>query len=305
MATNFDSGTVRLVRPRDAELSKEDIPHNDAQSPTTHTRSRTSVHEGGRALGVARSAENPIHPATSESDVNLYFMGGGTRTDSMIEIADGEQFETEQFVLSQELRAAMIDGPSGRYLPIDKLESIVTTERVTTFLSIMFSSATSTVRLDTAEYTFQICNTAKDSPQRRGIFAILTLLYQSKDILQFIKAGVHDGHLPFALEPNRCALGLKKGHLVIQKWNPLIYESFVDTYQWNVLVPIFKFAVKPGDEYQHYSLDPKQVLPQREVKESKPAQRGGSAEVRCVQFHEAHHNLASLTAGSVYVSLAY
>ncbi|KAK3369851.1 protein kinase [Podospora didyma] len=220
-------------------------------------------------------------------------------------------------LLQKKLRKAMVRHHNGsRFLPIQKLEEIVTAETVKEELTSYFPL----LPPESVEvFTEYICkrHLVQPPPPSRGrlrsradpksptykepkyttcqrIFAILILIDRFGDILEFIRQRLLDIDLPFIVEEDGeedgdCRLVKKDGSRLacFDSWSPNFLDQF-DHYQWIMLAPFFARADDFQEKVFHYPLEPRLILPW--VEHDLAATPGGFSRVTRVKIHASHHN---------------
>lgn len=207
---------------------------------------------------------------------------------------DENEGRDAQKQLGRRLRAAYCKSTASDkdavFIPISKIESILTQETVQDILKQEFpelQSAESKPDLD--KLTQDIC------PSRRRLFALLLLNLSAGCIKCFVNCGVTDMDFPFAQAPNSSELTEvhPRGDVEYQRpvdcfseWKPSEVEWFL---RWQHVVASPFFDLAPESLYL-YILPKDSVLP---FIESESAGEGGHANVWKVLIHPAHHNCPS------------
>ena len=197
------------------------------------------------------------------------------------------------------------DESTRRFLPYDKLDQLVTRERVCIELRRDLSCPESYVeayadqiwgrsyleltRGDPFRVTSRSRHTSHTTMRR--LFAILAFMDLLPLIVDFIKSKIYDRHLPFTFNDNdqggRSAtytLGDTKGStMIFNKWKPSHVDHF-KTLQWQFLAPFFSFTDRPP----HYVLLDNVPLPFN-YDADEPV-NGGYSEVRKITIHRAHYD---------------
>ncbi|KAI3391294.1 hypothetical protein diail_7625 [Diaporthe ilicicola] len=223
--------------------------------------------------------------------------------------------------LGEELRDARCstDGKQpSNFLPIDALDRIITKERVKEEMRKL--SRASSPDLDgLADDILDVSTASGAATSRKKIFAILALVEQLETIQDFVREGIYDSHLPFALAEKQkitTANGARKTPLELMTdtdldgtgKKPQAIKSFhgwadnniriFEKTQWEVCIPIFFLNTEKDPKVLHYRLKETVVLPFIEDDEVKQgAKVGGFANVWRVKFHPAHHNHGKLASG--------
>jgi hypothetical protein len=200
--------------------------------------------------------------------------------------------------LQSRLAAARVSNSNRQtFIPIDKIEALMTEENVRQELSkhkrklsedmekaILHAVCTHS-SMNTKDTSIQVANNS-----RQKIFAILVLLDKAEEIARFMRAHIADSDLPFA-KVGSSQLACRGGQLFsgFDDWTPEITDSLLD-HQTEVTVPYFSISPKAS----HYSFENSIVLPF----ESKGAiSRGSYSEVYKVKIHPAHHSFSPMTNG--------
>lgn len=132
----------------------------------------------------------------------------------------------------------------------------------------------------------------------RKLFAILVLSGRARTILNLIKEGIYDIHLPFSRDSESKTLKVKKQpNNVAQnidafsKWELRDHDTF-NMYQWHVQAPYFVFSRERRRKVRHYRLNGDVPLPfiTDSTAPTNDAAYGGFGEVRRVRIHRAHFN---------------
>lgn len=196
------------------------------------------------------------------------------------------------------------DESTRRFLPYDKLDQLVTRERVCIELRRHLPCPESCIEV----YADQIWGRSslavtRGDPFRetstrrishttmRRLFAILAFMDLLPLIVDFIESKIYDRHLPFTFNDNdqggtsaTYTLGDTKGSTtVFNNWKPSHVDHF-KTLQWQFLSPFFSFADRPP----HYVLLDNVPLPFN-YDGDEPV-NGGYSEVRKITIHRAHYD---------------
>ena len=198
---------------------------------------------------------------------------------------------------------------SGYFTPIDKLDAIVTLRTVERELERKLRNLTDEDELHSCalEIWGECIPPGLPRTTRRKIFACLVIVGRVPGILDFIKQGIYDCHLPLDYHSETRNLG-----------NPVVYPTnqfgallgpieFVDKrdMSWRIqvisfvrdqgalLAPFFPMSCAPNEpsKVYHLQLSNKAVLPFLDIEDA-PGQLtfGGFSIVRKVKIHPAHHN---------------
>jgi hypothetical protein len=214
--------------------------------------------------------------------------------------------------IQSELDGARISYPSGsisqRFVPRDKLSSIMTPERVRLVIkSLQCCDSLSPDEKETL--TREVCIGGRKWCQEPCL-KLLTVLIAAdiqNNLLDLIGDHITDLCLPFELVPGtsdnwRCQIpGHQHSHIINKCGRPV--ESFC---QWtNTLsAPYFK---RPSGGHAHYILGVNDVLPiieenvrgsleaplQRTKRSESPSREGGFSEIERVRFHSSHFDFGS------------
>ncbi|KAF4967204.1 hypothetical protein FSARC_5211 [Fusarium sarcochroum] len=228
------------------------------------------------------------------------------------EEASGEQFKDDDVsnglpedTLGNLIRDEMLE-PADRtlekFLPRDKLDDILTEERV--IYTLRHEGGFPPERQEDIANEILHPTTSISSAQphlgsRKEIFAILALIEKVPAIEDFIAEGLYDHHLPFNhVRELHCAKGGRRRQVMktsdledppqpiqlFSKWRDPEAESFEDR-QWRIHVPVFSTARSDSLKPTHYILAQKAVPPYMSRKE---VGRGGFSAVDKVEIHPGH-----------------
>ncbi|KAH6843239.1 kinase-like domain-containing protein [Chaetomium sp. MPI-CAGE-AT-0009] len=175
-----------------------------------------------------------------------------------------------------------------------------------------------TVREELAAYGYPEDVLSRIVPDRRKLFAILTLIGKGDLIIKLIEEGIDDGHLPFDVDPVIGSLscqvrGDEGAHKTYEIkafalspggdscWKPRHSDLFF-TYQWQLLAPHFDMLCPCDDQCStargptNYRFRPEEILPfTKPSDEWEPfEQPGGFSVVRKVHIHPAHRSYCGL-----------
>lgn len=258
------------------------------------------------AFSGAGLVDNWARPATCE--VDLSSQGDATPQD----IVDKARRDyTSGKALGESIRAASLESrtrDNRKFLPNDALDNIVTKERVKEELSNLKLGLPAQLE-HFADNIWQVTKVQGKGTTRRRIFAILALMEQCEDIVDFIRDGIYDSDLPFILldeghqgrpqlHRRRKSGKLEPIQFLSSKWKINVHESF-DRNQWQLLAPYFELLTESSPRVLHYPLASDIVLPfieDDEVKRDAGHSEGGFGDVWRVKIHPAHHNCCEDTA---------
>ncbi|OBS18945.1 hypothetical protein FPOA_10669 [Fusarium poae] len=215
---------------------------------------------------------------------------------------------THAFWAEAELSA---DGADNKFLPLNKLKSLINPESVQDLLYSMSYSQDEVQSLIQDIFPTHLplkCHAPKhgkdyeERPSLYRVFAILVGIDRVKDIHKFIQYGINDSVLPLIMAKEKRELADIRLHSMGDPHmdNDKLQRCFEDysqkdlglfkMYQNLINIPFFLF---PGDDSTvlFYELDPSCVLPIIDVGEPK---RGGSGSVKRIEIHHAHHNYDSV-----------
>lgn len=185
---------------------------------------------------------------------------------------------------------------SKRFLPLSKLEQLITTTVVLQELATEFPRLSGSELADCASF---VCDSncsggvkakhLKFTPGLR-LFALLIMIDQLDSFLHLRAAGLGDIDLP--LETTSTYGHLKSTHTsktftCFETWSPFKLDAFND-WQWKLLAPYFSTTDDAREKVQFYVLSPKTVMPWTE--EGLTLDEGGQSGVKKVKMHESHHN---------------
>jgi hypothetical protein len=154
-------------------------------------------------------------------------------------------------------------------------------------------------------------------PGRRKLFAILAMLNKGPAIFDLIQEGIHDGDLPFVFDVHvekhlsrRTGEGRLEPIRTFQdedEW-PRHFLDMFESYQWKLLSPYFRLGCPENPKVDDHSLPDKTILPfiqyeQPDNSRSAGIYCGGSAEVRKVKIHQAHHNYHQMRVSPTIATL--
>ncbi|KAH6640363.1 kinase-like domain-containing protein [Chaetomium tenue] len=206
------------------------------------------------------------------------------------------------------------------FLPDDETQSLI---------------CAATIREELAEHGYMDDIDSHIVPDRRKLFAILTLIGKGHFIIKLVEEGIDDHHLPFAVGPCRGyqpymvredtgadeTNGIQAFTPPFEKgsrWKSHDSDSFVRN-QWKLLAPHFDMLCAYHDDSSnaggppHYRFRPQEILPFTKPNEEwEPVEQpGGFSVVKKVHIHPAHRNhcrvdrcrLASLKANHAVKSI--
>jgi hypothetical protein len=184
------------------------------------------------------------------------------------------------------------------FVPLDTLDAIVYFDAVKRHL---IENVPTCNAEDTARRICGCCETDSATPPLppyRKIFAVLVLFNKEKNILDFIKHGTHDGHLPFIRDQhegeNFSLVLIDEPERVrnlpcLADMNLFDIQHF-DKYQWYMLAPYF--ARVENGPVPLYVLHDRTIFPWTFY--GKENRDGGYSYVRRVDIHPEHHNLVCI-----------
>lgn len=187
------------------------------------------------------------------------------------------------------------------FLPDDEIQSLI---------------CVATIREELAEHGYMEDIVSHIVPDRRKLFAILTLIGKAYFIIKLIEEGIDDHHLPFAVGP--CKGSQPYMYMVREdtgahetngiqaftppfdkgfRWKSHDSEAFVRN-QWKLLAPHFNMLCASHDDSvnaggtPHYEFKPQQILPFTKPNEEwEPVEQpGGFSVVNKVHIHPAHRS---------------
>jgi hypothetical protein len=306
IAPGFKTDTLNPPKPPSSTASHNSVV-NDLGDARYHADLRTSrdsrastdevlVHSGA---GLPVTIDRPEH---RETDVPG--QGDATRRQK-VEGNWKDQF-TDVEPLGESIRAALQVSQTkerGKFLPNDALDKIVTRERIYSELRNYNLDFRSPALLDfLADKIWEVTRPRGKETTRRRIFAILGLIEQCGDIVDFIQDDLYDSDLPFILSdsehtgrPQLCRKE-KNGGLIpiefLKKWRIPVRESF-NYNQWQLIAPYFQLLTDSNRKVLHYPLADQIILPfieDDEVVRGASHAAGGFGDVWRVKIHPAHHN---------------
>ncbi|KAF4634373.1 hypothetical protein G7Y89_g3744 [Cudoniella acicularis] len=293
---------------------------NDLGNARYLTEDRTSTYATSNRDSRALTEELVVHLGAGLTidtvgdqvlrEVDLTSQGDATSQENL----DGSFLEHEvaqRETLGEFIRAALEvsqTGEKGKFLPNDALERIVTRERVLNELS-KYKLGSPAQLENFANEIWKVTKIRGKETTRRKIFAILGLIEECGDIVNFIRNGLYDIDLPFVLAPHKAHPGRPQlwrkgmnGKLepiqFLIKWRTPVHESFHHN-QWQLIAPYFRLLTESDGKVLHYPLDDHIILPfieDDEVKQNPRPAEGGYGDVWRVKIHPAHHNCCKDTA---------
>ncbi|KAI1660274.1 kinase-like protein [Daldinia decipiens] len=209
----------------------------------------------------------------------------------------------EQDDMAKQLRDAMIDSADGkRFLPLDKLDMIVTEKAVHNELSHNHEHI-SAQRICRRQEIIENDRTQYTSYQK--IFAILVLMGEVQLMSDFLDEGIRDWDLPLKSWNTRESTFLVARHneedpgplyrlQTANNWSASQIDFF-QSQQWIICATFFSRAEHLGEKVHLYQLSPHDVLPFIKPgtdDHGNPAylNQGFFSTVRRVKIHPAHHN---------------
>lgn len=240
----------------------------------------------------------PATPKSSRSDTVSENEAAGDNTPLSETTAKAAPDET----LGDLFRIHMVASKGGRkseFLPRNELETLLTRERIIQEL----------VRAKCTPIQYQPEATEEDSiptkllvnldqlDNRKQVFAILILMGKLRAIVDFIKEGIDDKHLPFELKrgDDRATTNLKgtdsDHEFRPDDWGNGDVEAF-ESQQWKICVPVFHMIDELETKPPHWEFAEEMVMP---FLKSEPVGKGGYGAVRKVKIHAAHHNSSKVS----------
>lgn len=238
--------------------------------------------------------------------------------DALLHVPDEEYFEDPQGSLDETIRRATqtsCEKDHQRFLPIDKLEELITHQTV--YQVLQRHSCFELKTHDDLDFlTHAICDEASPIATRsealttrKKIFATLVLIDRVDAIEAFVQEDLYDVHLPVHLPIAHSDLygsvyrmsmrggGKEKIPInLFSSWKFFQREIF-EQYQWQFLAPFFDMLSEENPRPLRYTLQHKHVLPfveDHEGKGEEPVISGGFSEVWRVRIHPAHHSHPSV-----------
>ncbi|XXH02348.1 hypothetical protein Hte_008721 [Hypoxylon texense] len=206
------------------------------------------------------------------------------------------------------LYAALEVSKDGKdFLPIDKLEAIVTKEAVEQELTRCRIPNASTLAQDIClQHKFQESYRTQYTSYQK-IFAILVLMDEVQYISDFLNQRIRDSDLPLKEHKMGSTTCLVARHVeenpssdyllqTTKAWSVQNILSFGDQ-QWKVCAPFFARAENLGEKVHLYSLSTRDVLPfvspgTDDQDNPQYLYQGTFSTVRRVKIHHAHHNFS-------------
>lgn len=263
-----------------------------SQAPPSCDSLRTQAENDIAALGAEFSDSQP--------DLHVV----GTQPGDDISLGGYNPLKSTPSSLGDEIRkfSAQTASVEKKYFyPIDALEQEVTKNRARDALGALEDCQMSH---DTViDHIFDRTTHSGHTTRRLKIFVILALMYKSNAIVDFIKQGIYDVHLPFEkrkMSDGQSQLfrnpqmewdGPQEPIVLPDGWTQDDVENF-ETKQYHVCVPFFSLSTDDStSKVSHYNLREQSILPFIEDDEGNLG-IGGFGEVWRVRLHHAHHNLS-------------
>ncbi|SPO05435.1 uncharacterized protein DNG_08122 [Cephalotrichum gorgonifer] len=224
---------------------------------------------------------------------------------STLDIGPHAEFDVVEFDTLVFTSCSNHNGKDNRFLPFDKLDQIVTKERIYMELQSYFREwsvsqlegytsqiwGTSSVPVTRRNSVDERSRTHTDQTTRRKLFTILAYMKKLDLIPRFIKSEIYDRHLPFTFRYDKEGAAsvrftlesTKSSTEVFRGWGYSCLEQF-DTFQWRLLSPFFSLGSTPP---LHYVLPDPTILPFN--KKSCRVSVGGFGEVEKITIHRAHY----------------
>lgn len=257
-----------------------------------------------------------ISGAGSQLEVSVPSFQHDPSTVTTLPISQHKDQAAEDSSLETQIRASL-QSSSGKsrdvFLPIDKLDKIITWQSVYTELVRVLQHERS--QNDLQKLTHEVWDEVKvpESPltTRRKVFATLVCINKASCITYFIDEDLYDCHLPFhfassrhpgahVYRNSRQGAEIRLHCFSRMGWTVVEQENF-QRYQWDFQAPYFEI-ISDGKRTQplHYALDDRTVLPFIEDSEEDglggPSMTsGGYSDVWRVRIHPAHHSHPSVS----------
>ncbi|KAH6884388.1 hypothetical protein B0T10DRAFT_550846 [Thelonectria olida] len=236
--------------------------------------------------------------------------GGFSRTGSPKDVHQLQVEDEGEQDLQTRLREAFQESVWSHkdFLPVDDLNHIITRNSVTRKVQSLNICEDQTSLLETVRdiWVATLRNATQKITTRRKLFAVLVLMEEVPKILELIREGIYDSHLPFefvsakerGVTKNQLHCRNREGKFVrissFENWSQRSHETF-EHYQWYMLAPYFVLSSKEDSKVLWYDLSPKVPLPfirfQDPPKEDEDALGfSGFGEVRQVKIHPAHRS---------------
>ncbi|KAJ4249057.1 hypothetical protein NW762_012389 [Fusarium torreyae] len=273
---------------------------------------RKSVAFSDDTFGVS-DGETPMkdsHSSSSPSSADLQHsippsVSKGKTSSEQLDGGDQSKSLPVEDILGTLLRDEMhepVDTTLEKFLPRDKLEDILTEERVIYTLQHEggFSpERQANIAKEILQPTISVNSAQPHLSSRKEILAILALIEKIPAIENFIAEGIYDHHLPFNYVRETCPSNGERRRQVMKtsdlenqpqtiqlfsKWRHAKAESFEDQ-QWRIHVPVFSTVRREILTPTHYILARKAVPPFISRKE---VGRGGFSAVDKVEIHPGH-----------------
>ncbi|KAI0117416.1 kinase-like protein [Daldinia grandis] len=252
----------------------------------------STINDRGNSERLRDNQEDTFRPLEAPEPQEGIFAGTG----SWLEV-------NEKGDMAKQLRDAMIDSADGKkFLPLDKLDMIVTEKAVHSVLSHNHQDI-SAHRICQRHEIIENDRTQYTSCQK--IFAILVLMGEVKLMSGFLEEGIRDWDLPLKSWNTRESTFLvarqneeNPGPLyrlqTANEWSASQIDFF-QSQQWIVCAAFFSRAEHLGEKVHLYQLSPHDVLPFIKPgtdDRGNPAylNQGFFSTVRRVKIHPAHHN---------------
>lgn len=189
--------------------------------------------------------------------------------------------------------------PQNMFLPDDEIQTLICAE---------------TIREELVEHAYTEDFLPHIVPDRRKLFAILTLMGKSGFITKLVQEGIDDSHLPFVVDlyTGSLSYSVKGGTGAHETRKVETFTPSFDSYscwkshdsdaffttQWRLLAPYFDMLCPCDDgcstatEAPHYIFKPQEIPPFTKPNEEWESlqQSGGFSVVRKVHIHPAHRS---------------
>jgi hypothetical protein len=181
------------------------------------------------------------------------------------------------------------------FIPIDKLEPLLTLEAIKAELSLCCAP-----RERIPSGAGEIFEKSKK------LFAVLLLIEMAASIFDFLDEGILDEHLPLGRcdidQTNHiCLENYDEGHpycgcKAMQRWNDEKRKKFAGS-QWIVLAPVFQRST--SNDIPHFDFSFNTIMPFIDDHEKDADKSGGYGEVWKVKIHPKHQQLINCDNVSV------
>lgn len=285
----------------------------------------SAINDGGDEKQLGAQDRDGEEFADSEGDKLLSHAGDQFQFES----APSDDLQINTKSLERELREGLLISvwsphssseahtiPKKKFLPLDKLDKIVTKSSVRAEIqSWDLGSEEDLARMihdiwgkhSVYDRASRIEDGKLSETSRRKLFAILILTGKARTILGLIEAGISDHHLPFIVDSDTQTMKIQRNAdnkpqdiAAFADWESRDHDLF-NIYQWHMLAPYFVLSSKENPKVHTYKLQGMRPLPfisDKSLACNHDPVNGGFGEVRRVRIHEAH-----LAPGSQMVSI--